>query len=233
MKPKVTPKKSKDTFEFFINLLTTKISIYILGVLTPIFFNYAAQYVNDYFGLSDISKGDVTATSFVYERETINYKVYSLGFRINNTGNTPFSIHQVIPFDNKIKTYNFLQNGKCEIFKESIEPKSIKNFNVHVFINKNYIEIVNNLSKAYDFDNRLLDPKGNPVKAEKTFLTFEISANIQIYGSDQKYKIAVLKPMQIILQDGKESVAKINKDPVDFNNINNYVYDCPINSEDT
>ena len=180
----------------------------------------------------------MTLKEYRYERETPKYRVYSVNFTINNTGNQDITLVQAIPYDpnDKSLTLNFLQNNSCESYKDStIEHGKLRDFTMHVFFPKINIEFAKiqeqNVLEQYSLANI---QTGEKIKPKLSYSNFEIIAKVLIYGADKKFHGAISAPFSIPYSKGEEYSGEGETShhavpvSVDFEERNEYFYKCPI-----
>lgn len=230
--PETVPASSPRSI--FISLFENTIVKILASAIFAIFLVWLGYYLTT----RKTVEADLTLKEYRYERETPKYRVYAVNFTINNSGNQDVTLIQAIPYDpnDKSSTLNFLQNNSCESFKDvTIEGGKLKDFTMHVFVPKIFIEYAKiqekNNFELYSPTDSKTDEKINP---KYSYVSFEIVAKVLIYGSDKKYLGAISAPFEMRYSKGEEyngETKSINfplPKPVNFEVRNEYFYYCPI-----
>lgn len=181
---------------------------------------------------------DLTIKSVNYLRDTSQFRVYSINFTINNSGDQDVTLIQAIP-----KEYtkfavsdplNFLLNNKCESYKDAIiEKGKIKDYQVQIYIHKLSIEAIKQIHKNTDTNKLVFDDKyGVFIKPSNISLSISAYVDVRIYGADQKYRKANSRPVSLLFRQGVESDADWSLEPVQFVATKGKLYKCPIKAND-
>ena len=221
----------------------SKIIIYIIGSLflyftCPLLVELIKTRYEHSLSAEKIAEADLTLKEYRFERDTPKYRVYAVNFTINNTGNQDFTLIQAIPYDpeDKSSTLNFLQNNSCESYKNTtIEGGKLKDFTMHVFVPKEFIEIAKIREKyVLEYYSLADSSNGEKLKSKYSYSKFEIVAKVLIRGADKKYRGAVSAPFPMPYSKGEEYSGEGENNQlkaptsVEFEERNEYFYKCPI-----
>ena len=220
------------------NIIFSTIGSLFLYFTYPLLVELIKNKYEHYLSTIKIAEADLTLKEYRYERETPKYRVYAVNFTISNTGNQDFTLIQAIPSDpnDKSLTLNFLQNNSCESYKDiTIEHGKFRDFTMHVFVPQKIIEYAKiqekNVKEQYSLAN---GQTGKIINPEYSYSSFEIIAKVLIYGADKKYRGAISAPFEMQYSKGNEysserkNIVSSLPKPIDFEERNEYFYNCPI-----